>query len=104
MQSRQTMICSVNPILSRDGLGSPFGVQEGTSGRRGESHGIGNESMKHLAATLMTIALLVAPAFGRSSSHSHHSYQGGHYVGGHGSSHKGGHYKNARTHDHYTHH
>jgi len=27
--------------------------------------------------------------------------RGGHYSGGHGSSHKGGHYKNARTGDHY---
>lgn len=27
--------------------------------------------------------------------------RGGHYAGGHGSSHKGGHYKNARTGDHY---
>lgn len=28
---------------------------------------------------------------------------GGHYAGGHGSSHKGGHYKNAATGDHYQH-
>lgn len=27
--------------------------------------------------------------------------RGGHYAGGHGSSHKGGKYKNARTGDHY---
>lgn len=27
--------------------------------------------------------------------------RGGHYAGGHGSSHKGGHYSNPRTHDHY---
>ncbi|MCW3480590.1 hypothetical protein OL229_13670 [Neisseriaceae bacterium JH1-16] len=29
------------------------------------------------------------------------SYGGGHYAGGHGSSHKGGHYKNKATNDHY---
>ncbi len=28
---------------------------------------------------------------------------GGHYAGGHGSSHKGGHYVNARTNNHYQH-
>jgi len=37
-------------------------------------------------------------------SHKHYSYQGGHYAGGHGSSHKGGHYVNPRTANHYTHH
>lgn len=29
--------------------------------------------------------------------------KGGHYEGGHGSSHKGGKYRNARTGDHYEH-
>ena len=39
-----------------------------------------------------------------SLSHKHYPNQGGHYVGGHGSSHKGGHYVNPRTGNHYTHH
>ena len=39
-----------------------------------------------------------------ASSHKHYPNQGGHYVGGHGSSHKGGHYVNPRTGNHYTHH
>lgn len=30
--------------------------------------------------------------------------RGGHYVGGHGSSHKGGHYVNRATGNHYRHH
>ena len=34
----------------------------------------------------------------------HHASQGGHYVGGKGSSHRGGHYINGRTHNHYHHH
>lgn len=39
-----------------------------------------------------------------SSIRSHHSSQGGHYAGGHGSSHRGGHYVNPRTGNHYTKH
>jgi hypothetical protein len=39
-----------------------------------------------------------------SSSHAHYPNQGGHYVGGQGSSHKGGHYVNPRTGNHYTRH
>ncbi len=39
-----------------------------------------------------------------AKSHAHYGYQGGHYAGGHGSSHKGGHYVNRRTGNHYTHH
>jgi hypothetical protein len=56
---------------------------------------------------LTTVALLASPqAHARShgGSHAHYGNQGGHYVGGKGSSHKGGHYKNPRTHDHYTKH
>jgi hypothetical protein len=39
-----------------------------------------------------------------SLSRKHHPHQGGHYVGGHGTSHKGGHYLNPRTGDHYKQH
>lgn len=65
--------------------------------------------MKHTLIALSMIGLLLMPyaseARGHgSSSHVHYPNQGGHYAGGHGSSHKGGHYRNARTHDHYTHH
>ena len=45
--------------------------------------------------------LVVASAEARGR---HDADQGGHYSGGHGSSHRGGHYRNARTHDHYTRH
>jgi len=48
--------------------------------------------MKLLVALLLC-ASVVAPSIAEA--------RGGHYAGGHGSSHKGGHYKNARTHDHY---
>ena len=41
---------------------------------------------------------------GSSSRHRTYSNQGGHYKGGHGSSHKGGHYKHKQHHDHYVHH
>lgn len=59
-----------------------------------------------LLAALAAVALVALPAEARShgGSHAHYGNQGGHYVGGHGSSHKGGHYKNPRTHDHYTRH
>ena len=39
-------------------------------------------------------------AAAHSSSHAHYPNQGGHYVGGQGSSHKGGHYVNSRTGNH----
>jgi hypothetical protein len=45
-----------------------------------------------------------AKASSHSSNHAHYQNQGGHYIGGHGSSHKGGHYVNPRTGNHYTHH
>ncbi|WP_158647079.1 hypothetical protein [Paraburkholderia azotifigens] len=48
--------------------------------------------MKKIFATLLVISFL-APLVAEA--------RGGHYAGGHGSSHKGGHYKNARTGDHY---
>jgi hypothetical protein len=38
------------------------------------------------------------------ANHAHYPNQGGHYIGGQGSSHKGGHYVNPRTGNHYTHH
>ena len=59
-----------------------------------------------LLAAVMMLALSSGEAFarGRGGSHAHYANQGGHYAGGHGSSHKGGHYRNARTHNHYTHH
>jgi len=51
---------------------------------------------------LLILLLFVSTiAFGQRR---HYSYQGGRYVGGHGSSHKGGHYVNARTNNHYTKH
>ena len=56
--------------------------------------------MKKLTLFL-TVLLLALTTFGQ---HRHYANQGGHYVGGHGSSHKGGHYVNARTGNHYTHH
>jgi hypothetical protein len=55
------------------------------------------EKMKnYIFALFIILAILPANAFARG--------MGGHYAGGHGSSHKGGHYKNARTVNHYTHH
>lgn len=48
--------------------------------------------MTRATAALLAIALAV-PILA--------SARGGHYTGGHGSSHKGGHYSNARTHNHY---
>jgi hypothetical protein len=56
---------------------------------------------KTLAAAVFALLVLTAPAF---AAHAHYGYQGGHYAGGHGSSHKGGHYVNPRTGNHYTHH
>lgn len=49
-------------------------------------------TMKKIVVVLVC-ALLVAPLIAEA--------RGGHYAGGHGSSHKGGHYKNARTGNHY---
>ncbi|SAL19402.1 hypothetical protein AWB71_00935 [Caballeronia peredens] len=48
--------------------------------------------MKRIIAALICASFIV-PAIAEA--------RGGHYAGGHGSSHKGGHYKNARTGDHY---
>lgn len=48
--------------------------------------------MKILVATLICLSLVVSSIA---------KARGGHYAGGHGSSHKGGHYKNSRTGDHY---
>lgn len=50
--------------------------------------------MKYLI-TLLLCAAVAGPTIVLAS--------GGHYVGGHGSSHKGGKYQNARTGDHYQH-
>jgi hypothetical protein len=63
-----------------------------------------NKNTKWILALLTLLSLELAVPLEARGSHSHHSYQGGHYQGGHGSSHKGGHYKNRRTGDHYTHH
>lgn len=50
--------------------------------------------MKKITIALFTLAILAPTAsFAR----------GGHYIGGHGSSHKGGHYSNPRTGNHYEH-
>jgi hypothetical protein len=49
-------------------------------------------SMKKLISALICASLIV-PVISEA--------RGGHYAGGHGSSHKGGHYKNPRTGDHY---
>lgn len=59
--------------------------------------------MRCLAAALVIVALSW-PASAFAKSHAHYANQGGHYAGGHGSSHKGGHYVNPRTGNHYTHH
>jgi hypothetical protein len=56
--------------------------------------------MKKLILSI-AMMLMVLFSFGQ---HRHYANQGGHYVGGHGSSHRGGHYVNSRTHNHYTHH
>ena len=55
--------------------------------------------LKHFTIAIALVFALsaAAPALAKST-------QGGYYAGGHGSSHKGGHYRNARTHNHYTHH
>jgi hypothetical protein len=61
--------------------------------------------MKRLIAAVLALSMMLAtPAFAKGGSHGggHHVNRGGHYAGGHGSSHKGGHYKNSRTGDHYT--
>ncbi|SAK51619.1 hypothetical protein AWB80_01671 [Caballeronia pedi] len=47
--------------------------------------------MKEVIAALICASVIV-PVIAEA--------RGGHYAGGHGSSHKGGHYKNARTGDH----
>jgi hypothetical protein len=61
-----------------------------------------------LVCTILFPGLSIARGGSRGGTHSHssghHSNQGGHYVGGHGSSHKGGHYVNSRTGNHYVHH
>jgi hypothetical protein len=55
--------------------------------------------MKKIALAVV-VALVIALTSGTVEARG----QGGHYVGGHGSSHKGGHYVNPRTGNHYTHH
>jgi hypothetical protein len=71
--------------------------------------------MRMIAAVVLSILFAATPAIGSAkashhtshtqhSSHTHYANQGGHYVGGHGSSHQGGHYVNPRTGNHYTHH
>lgn len=50
--------------------------------------------MKKVVVVLLC-AMLSIPSFAMA--------KGGHYAGGHGSSHKGGKYKNPRTGDHYVH-
>lgn len=69
--------------------------------------------MRIFVAAVLAVALSAfgGQAFARghsthshSSAGSHHSSQGGHYVGGHGSAHRGGHYVNPRTGNHYTKH
>lgn len=53
---------------------------------------------------LLTIIAIVLMTITSFAQHRHYANQGGHYRGGHGSSHRGGHYRNARTNNHYTHH
>jgi hypothetical protein len=45
-----------------------------------------------------------APSEPQYPSRKHEQSHGGHYQGGHGSSHKGGHYKNPHTDNQYGHH
>ena len=62
---------------------------------------------KLLLFALFGLSLISNAYAGRhkgSSSHRSYPNQGGHYRGGHGSSHKGGHYKHKQHHDHYIHH
>ena len=61
--------------------------------------------MRQLIAALFLVAALLLPQIADAGSlHKHYGNQGGHYIGGHGSSHKGSHYSNPRTGNHYTHH
>jgi len=53
---------------------------------------------------LCALLFLLLSGTAHARGHAHYSYQGGHYAGGHGSSHKGGQYINRRTGNHYTHH
>lgn len=59
---------------------------------------------KFLFCLMIAISVLLFSDIAQAKSGKHYSYQGGHYVGGHGSSHKGGHYVNPRTGNHYAHH
>lgn len=52
----------------------------------------------------LVIAIIIMAFTSTFAQHRHYANQGGHYRGGHGSSHRGGHYVNRRTHNHYTHH
>jgi len=57
---------------------------------------------RRLLVVGLSLASLGRTAFAREShSGGSHSSRGGHYAGGHGSSHKGGHYVNPRTANHY---
>ena len=60
--------------------------------------------MKTLKTLFLSFAIFLLAVTTSFAQHRHYSNQGGHYRGGHGSSHKGGHYVNSRTHNHYTHH
>jgi hypothetical protein len=59
---------------------------------------ISNHTRDHIMTKIIAILLCVAMAAPAVAV-----ARGGHYAGGHGSSHKGGKYKNARTGDHYEH-
>jgi hypothetical protein len=60
--------------------------------------------MKRLLTIALAACLVLGISGAEAKSKKHYANEGGHYVGGKGSSHKGGHYKNARTHDRYTKH
>jgi hypothetical protein len=61
--------------------------------------------MKNTTIVLAALGMLIGgTSEARGHAGTHYSNQGGHFSGGHGSSHKGGHYVNPKTGNHYRHH
>lgn len=62
---------------------------------------------KFISLFLLVVVMFIAVTCAEARAyrrHHHYAYMGGHYVGGHGSSHKGGHYINLLSHNRYKHH
>jgi hypothetical protein len=59
-----------------------------------------------LAGMVFAVVVLTCAAGSQAEARSrhHYGYQGGHYLGGHGSAHRGGHYVNPRTGNRHRHH